>query len=209
MGRTTGALRRKRVTPIRDFARRNTNVPLQTGIFNRPRFQNSLRRSTMFSLAFKFIKLCGYLFVTLLLLLLALNFKLVYQGKGQFTVKAKDRWAFSGTFVSEGVPTPHRRIATARKSTSPTKVHKPAVYKRPAGRLEKGMAECARCRKLLGTAVKHYERATGAPMTELQIFSLLSSGFIQELPNCPAGGEFKLHRNQRGQRRIVCSRHIE
>ena len=163
----------------------------------------------MFSLAFKFIKLCGYLFVTLLLLLLALNFKLVYQGKGQFTVKAKDRWAFSGTFVSEGVPTPQRRIATARKSTSPTKVHKPAAYKRPAGRLEKGMAECARCRKLLETAVKHYERATGTPMTELQIFSLLSNGFIQELPNCPAGGEFKLHHNQRGQRRIVCSRHIE
>ena len=162
----------------------------------------------MFSLAFRFIKLCGYLFVTLLLLLLALNFKLVYQGNGQFTVKAKDRWAFSGTFVSEGTTRPQRHIVMPSKPVRRT-VSTKTAYKPAGGRLEKGMAECARCRQLLDDAVKHYERATGAPMSELQIFSLLSSGFIQEIPNCPAGGEFKLLRGHNGQRRIVCSRHIE
>lgn len=172
----------------------------------------------MFSLAFRFIKLCGYLFVTLLLLLLALNFKLVYQGDGQFTVRAKDRWAFSGTFVSEGQKAVKTRATTrtaprraAPRRSAPQRMAKRVNVssKAPVGRLEKGMAECSRCRALLDRAVGHYERATGEAMGELQIFSLLSNGFIQEIPNCPAGGEYKLHRMRNGKRRVVCSRHIE
>jgi len=203
MAPTTGALRQKRVTPIRDFAPRNTIVvPLQSGLTNRPRLHNTLRRSTMFSLALKFVKLCGYLFVMLLVLLLALNFKVVYQGNGQFTVRSKDRWAFSGTFESAAPNTGRPSTVAA----APAPQQRPATSATaPSGRLEQSLSECARIRHALAGAVARHDGAHPRnPMRELDIFSLLSGGYIRELPNCPAGGEYRLHDG-----RIVCSRHIE
>ena len=216
MGMTTGAVRRKKVTPIRDFAPRNTQLPLQTGVFNRQRMQHGWKRSTMFALAFRFIKLCGYLFVTLLLLLLALNFKLVYQGDGQFNVEAKDQWAFSGTFVSaensgEGLASTSSSISakgSARPQSSSSEQASSSSRPRGISQLEKGMAECAHCRSILTEAIKDYEESEGRAVRELDIFSLLSGGYLEEIPNCPAGGEYKLITEEDGRRRVVCSRHI-
>lgn len=218
MTAVTGALGRRRLTPIRDYAARGgTPLPIPLGLMARPRLDVRLRRSSMVGLALRFVKLCGYLFVALLVLLLALNFRLVYQGQGQFSVQPKDAWAFTGTFVSADEATGTVASSSSSPSSpSPSSASSsssaaPAVAAVPrSGTLEQGLNECARLRGVLTGAVAAYDaRHARAPMMDLDFFTLLSEDLIGEIPNCPAGGEYRMTRDRSGHIEIFCSRHIE
>lgn len=219
---TAGYSRKRAVTPINDFAQINRRGKSITQM-NTLRFHYQLKRSNMFSLAMRGIKFFGYLFVTLLLLLLVLNFQLVHDGKGRFKVAEKSKWAFTETFVTR-TNTPVKlknresQINTVFNKTdfnafgttnsSPAKVQR-TEDSVPNGASLSASMECKGNRTILSEAVNSYNQThRNSPMRDLEIFSLLSEGYINELSDCPMGGQYTLnHDNRTNTTRISCSSH--
>jgi len=225
MTAVTGALRRRvRATPLQDYAHKERASLRPSGVFAWPIFYNKLRRSNMFGLAFRLVKLAGYLFVILIVLLLALNFKVVYQGDGNFAVRAKDSWSFTGTFVSESntapaaiIQAPVAQRTIIQRQTAPARMQLPQqrpqirrAVAAPVSALQRSLTECGRFRRDVEEAIERYNSLhPRSPMTQLDIFALLSEGLIDQIPNCPAGGEFRLGHSASGHVTISCTRHIE
>ena len=71
------------------------------------------------------------------------------------------------------------------------------------------LAECTVNRDKLAQAVVKYNNAhRNSPMRDLEIFSLLSEGYINELSDCPMGGQYTLSLDNRTHTaRISCSSH--
>jgi hypothetical protein len=231
MAATADYTRKRAVTPINDFAQISRRGKSITNM-NTLRFHYQLKRSNMFSLAMRGIKIFGYLFVTLLLLLLVLNFQLVHDGNGRFRVSEKPKWAFTETFVTKSnIPnrvnnqnalnssvrgvTETIRVATdtLRGPSDTVRAVRDIEGAAPEGAFPNQAAlssamECAANRTNLAEAVNKYNSThRNAPMRDLEIFSLLSDGYINELSDCPMGGQYTLKLNNRGQAEISCSSH--
>jgi len=229
MTTATAARRKRAVTPINDFAQTGRQKKSITRL-NTLRFQYQLKRSNMFSLAVRGIKWFGYLFVTLLLLLLVLNFQLVHNGRGSFKIAAKDQWAFSGTFITSpdtditasnvpvaalepvGVPGFAEEgdvtgfstgLSTSRDTEAIVNVDSHVVGENHS------QLGCLKNKNKIAAAVTKYNQSNkGMLMKNLEIFSLLSEGYINELVNCPSGGQYSLsYDRQTGKVKVSCTGH--
>ncbi len=156
-------------------------------------------------------KLVLWCCIGVLLLLVVLNFQVVYYGRGVFSVRPKKEWTFRDTFVVERRrPSPPAAAAGSMPNPGGLGGGVPVSNGEEAPiSLSESMERCRRNRRLLEEAVSRYDLLhPEAPMKKLDIFRLIEEGLVKEIPTCPSGGDYSLRRRA-GEVRVECSVHLE